>query len=166
MISSRIEQRHDLEECQREAEHSQVHQRESRSSHQDNHTANPNNQQHCERSRASFEIECIAVHDPRVAEPRRCSRFHQVRWNRAWRNTRRLESTKKWPTGSKPRLDGRDESTGRVDKEERASTGSRDESMVSVDEKNLDAKTETEKDPKTHRGLAATVLAGGNTRAL
>ena len=122
MISSRNEQRHDLEECQREAEHSQVHKREARSSHQDNHTANPKNQQHCERSRASFEIECIAVPDLRVAEPKRGSRFHQVRWNRTWRYTTRLESTKKWPTGSKPRREGRDESTGRVDEEERAST--------------------------------------------
>ena len=51
----------------------------------------------------------------------------QVRWNRTWRYTRRLESTKKWPTGSKPRREGRDES------------------RASIDEQNLDAKIETER---------------------
>ena len=125
MVSSRIEQKHDLEEYQREAEHSQVHLRESRSSHQDNHTANRKNQQHCEKSRASFEIECIAVPDPSRAREGQQVSSDQME---------RLESTNKWPTGSKPRREGRDESTGRVDEEERASTGSRDESIVSVDE--------------------------------
>ena len=65
--------------------------------------------------------------DPRVAEPRRGIRFHQVRWNRTWRNTRRLESIKKWPTGSEPRRQGRDKS------------------RASIDEKHLDAKIETER---------------------
>ena len=83
------------------------------------------------------------MHDPRVAEPRRGSRFHQVRWNTTWRYTGRLESTQKWPTGSKPRREGRDESIVSVDEQKQPS--SRDESRGSIDEKNLDAKIETER---------------------
>ena len=67
--------------------HSMALQRESTASHPDKHTANPKNQQHCERTRTSFEIVYIPVPDPRVVEPRRGSRFHQERWNRTKRHT-------------------------------------------------------------------------------
>ena len=121
-------------------------QRESTASHPDKHTANLKNQQHCERSGSSFEIVYIPVPDPRVDEPRRSSRFHQERWNR----------TKKHRDGLSQQRSGRSEASLDVK--------SRDESGASSDEKNLDAKIET--DPYAHRGLAATVHAGGNTRAL
>ena len=67
--------------------HSMPLQRESTASHPDKHTANPKNQQNCERSGTSFEIVYFPVPNPRVVEPRRSSRFHQERWNRTRRYT-------------------------------------------------------------------------------
>ena len=129
-------------------------QRESTASHPDKHTANLKNQQHCERSGSSFEIVYIPVLDPRVVEPRRSSRFHQERWNR----------TKKHRDGLSQQRSGLREASldGKVEMSQERAPTKRISSELR--RKDLDAKIET--DPYAHRGLAATVLAGGNTRAL
>ena len=85
--------------------------------------------------------------DPRVVEPRRGSRCHQERWNR----------TKKHTDGLSQQRSGLREASlgGKVEmSQERAPT------------KRISRPRSRQKDPYAHRGLAATVLAGGNTRAL
>ena len=146
MISSRIEQRLDLEECQREAEPPQVHQKGTQiiSSRQP-HSKPVTSTTLCkvQRSRASFEIECIAVSDPRVAEPRCFIRSDGTEHGDIPDGLRQQRSGLREAS-----LQGKFEMS-RQDARRRGGVSldgkSRDESRASINENNLDAKIETER---------------------